>query len=49
MQMPIGVIDSGVGGASILKAMTYALPDEKFVYLADTKNSPYGNKKKQEI
>ena len=49
MELPIGVIDSGVGGASILKAMTYALPDEKFVYLADTKNSPYGNKKKQEI
>ena len=49
MELPIGVIDSGVGGASILKAMIYALPDEKFVFLADTKHAPYGNKSNKEV
>ena len=49
MDMPIAVIDSGVGGASILKAMVSVLPDENFVYLADTKNAPYGDKNKKVI
>ena len=49
MELPIGVIDSGVGGASILKSVAYLLPDEKFVYLADTKNAPYGEKSNKEI
>lgn len=49
MQMPIGVIDSGVGGASILKACARLINNENFVFLADTKNAPYGHKSKKEI
>ena len=49
MELPIGVIDSGVGGASVLKAIITALPDEKFVYLADTQNAPFGDKKTKDI
>ena len=45
----IGVLDSGVGGLSVLKKMTEAFPCEKFVYLGDNKNAPYGNKSKREL
>ncbi len=45
----IGVIDSGIGGASILKAIKNVLPNEKFVYLVDAMNAPYGDKTKNEI
>lgn len=39
---PIGIFDSGAGGLSIAKKMTEALPDESFIYMADSKFSPYG-------
>jgi glutamate racemase len=41
---PIGVFDSGIGGLSILKALRAHLPHEQFVYYADTKHNPYGEK-----
>ncbi len=41
---PIGVFDSGVGGLSILKALRAALPQEDFVYFADTGHAPYGER-----
>lgn len=44
--LPIGVLDSGIGGASILKKVFRSLPNEKFIYFADNKNMPYGNKSK---
>jgi glutamate racemase len=40
----IGVFDSGIGGLSILKALIAHLPQERFVYFADTAHSPYGEK-----
>lgn len=46
---PIGVFDSGVGGTSILKELMKALPHERFIYLADSKNAPYGTKPVDEI
>lgn len=46
---PIGVFDSGVGGTSIWKEIILRLPNEDTIYLADSKNAPYGNKPKQEI
>ncbi|WP_409417453.1 glutamate racemase [Flavobacterium sp. PS2] len=46
---PIGVFDSGIGGTSIWTAIHQLLPNEKTIYLADTKNAPYGQKTKQEI
>lgn len=41
---PIGVFDSGIGGLSVLRALRAALPHERFVYLADSANAPYGER-----
>jgi glutamate racemase len=46
---PIGIFDSGVGGTSIWKEIVNILPNENTIYLADSKNAPYGEKSKDEI
>lgn len=46
---PIGIFDSGIGGTSIWSAIHQLLPNEKTIYLADSKNAPYGQKSKSEI
>ncbi|MGI9533161.1 glutamate racemase [Lutimonas sp.] len=46
---PIGIFDSGVGGLTIYEEIHRLLPDENIIYLADSKNAPYGEKSKQEI
>lgn len=46
---PIGLFDSGVGGTSIWKEVNTLLPNENTIYLADSKNAPYGQKSKEEI
>ncbi|WP_026451422.1 glutamate racemase [Aequorivita capsosiphonis] len=46
---PIGVFDSGVGGSSIWQEIHKLLPFENSIYLADSKNAPYGNKSEAEI
>ena len=46
---PIGVFDSGVGGTSIWKEIHHLLPNEHTIYLADSRNAPYGNKTPEEI
>ncbi len=46
---PIGIFDSGVGGTSIFKEIHALLPNENIIYLADSRNAPYGNKTKEEI
>lgn len=46
---PIGVFDSGLGGLSIWKEIHNLLPNEHTIYLADSKNAPYGEKSKQQI
>ncbi|WP_179344251.1 glutamate racemase [Winogradskyella ursingii] len=46
---PIGIFDSGVGGTSIFKEVHTLLPYENCIYLADSKNAPYGNKSEAEI
>lgn len=46
---PIGVFDSGIGGTSIWSAIHELLPNENTIYLADSKNAPYGQKTKEEI
>jgi len=48
-KQPIGIFDSGVGGTSIWREIHLLLPNEHTVYLADSKNAPYGNKTKSEI
>ena len=46
---PIGLFDSGVGGTSIWKEINKLLPSENTIYLADSKNAPYGQRPKDEI
>ena len=46
---PIGLFDSGIGGTSIWSAIHELLPNEDTIYLADSKNAPYGKKTKEEI
>lgn len=46
---PIGVLDSGVGGISVLKHIHTLLPHEQLLYVADSKYAPYGNKTPAEI
>jgi glutamate racemase len=46
---PIGLFDSGIGGISIWKEIHSLMPKEDTIYLADSKNAPYGQKSKDEI
>lgn len=48
-KQPIGIFDSGIGGTSIWREIHLLLPNEKTIYLADSKNAPYGQKTKEEI
>lgn len=48
-EQPIGIFDSGVGGTSVWKEIHRLLPNENTIYLADSKNAPYGSKTKEEI
>jgi len=45
----IGIIDSGVGGLTIWRKIVAALPTESTIYLADSKNVPYGNRTQEQI
>ena len=45
----IAVMDSGIGGISVLNELIEALPNERFLYFSDSINVPYGNKSKREL
>ena len=45
----IGVMDSGIGGLTVLKQLLNIRPQEKYLYFGDTKNLPYGEKSKEEL
>lgn len=49
LAMNIGVFDSGLGGLTVLKALTAALPQYNYVYLGDTARNPYGTRSKETI
>lgn len=46
---PIGVLDSGLGGLTILSELIKKLPHESFIYIGDSANIPYGAKSEKEI
>jgi len=46
---PIGLFDSGVGGLSIYLHLAQQLPNERYIYYADTLNVPYGNRESEDI
>ena len=48
-QKPIGIFDSGIGGLTVLNELQKILPHENFIYYADTRHLPYGDKSKEEI
>ena len=47
--MKIGVFDSGLGGLTIVKALTKVIKGAEIFYIADTKNAPYGEKTPEQI
>ncbi len=47
--MQIGFFDSGVGGITVLHETIKLLPNEDYLYYADTLNVPYGPKPKDEV
>lgn len=49
MNQKIGILDSGIGGTSTLEEIKKLLPKENYIYYADSKNNPYGEKTPQEI
>jgi glutamate racemase len=46
---PIGFIDSGVGGLTVLHECLVSLPGEDFLYLGDSDYFPYGTKTVDEL
>ena len=45
----VGVIDSGVGGLTVVAALHYLLPALPVRYLADTARFPYGDRPSEEV
>ncbi|KUO69307.1 MAG: glutamate racemase [Clostridia bacterium BRH_c25] len=47
--MSVGVFDSGIGGLTVLKEALRLMPNEDYMYYADTRHVPYGTKPKEEV
>ena len=47
--MKIGVMDSGIGGLNVLAALIKKRCGDKYIYLSDGKNLPYGDKSGEEL
>lgn len=47
--MPIGFMDSGLGGLSVLREAMKIMPKEDFIYYGDSAHAPYGTKPRDEI
>lgn len=45
----IGVIDSGIGGVTVLKEIIKILPNYHYIYYSDSINNPYGDKNQDEL
>lgn len=45
----IGIFDSGIGGATVLKEILKILPNYHYVYYSDSINNPYGDKREDEL
>ena len=46
---PIGVLDSGLGGISVLRELVKLMPGENFIYYGDSANAPYGTRIPEEV
>lgn len=45
----IAVIDSGLGGLSVLRHLMRVMPGERFLYYGDSANAPYGVRSREEV
>src|SRR5699024_1890631 len=48
-ELPIGFIDSGFGGLTVVKQSLKQLPNESIIYLGDSARAPYGPRSLQEV
>ncbi len=49
IDQPIGFLDSGLGGLSVVKEVKKLLPRENIEYFADNQRQPYGEKSQDEL
>lgn len=49
MSQPIAVIDSGVGGLTVVQEIIRQIPREEIVYFGDTARCPYGPRSREEV
>ncbi|MBP1937783.1 glutamate racemase [Paenibacillus sediminis] len=49
MQQAIAILDSGVGGLTVVKEVMRQLPREKVIYFGDTARTPYGPRSSEEV
>ncbi len=47
--MKVGVFDSGLGGLTVVQAITKTFKGAQIFYIADTLFAPYGEKSKEQI
>ena len=45
----IGIFDSGIGGLSVFKEVYRMLPEEHYIYYADSAHCPYGEKSREYV
>lgn len=48
-ELPIGFIDSGFGGLTVVKQSLKQLPNESIIYLGDSARCPYGPRSLEEV
>ena len=47
--MAVGIFDSGLGGLTVLQAVSRRLPEVPFVYFGDNRNAPYGVRTAEDV
>lgn len=48
-EAPLGVFDSGLGGLTVVRALSRAVPGEAIIYLGDTARVPYGTRSAETV
>ncbi len=46
---PVGFLDSGIGGITVLSKAIGLMPGENYIFYSDSQNNPYGDKSDAEI
>jgi glutamate racemase len=49
VQQAIAILDSGVGGLTVVKEVMRQLPQEKIIYFGDTARTPYGPRSPEQV